>query len=240
MAEPGDPTAPDDDHDDLIGFASPASLRGAARNPPPSDTAPGPPPIPEPTPEQQSEPEPDLFSARADPVEHTGPEPAPPAETRLAEVLPAEVPPAEVPVSAEPTPTVAPGIFETSPEFSTRGRRREPAAIPGGGMGLYAVYALILFAVPTMGVSAIIALLAVTGRPGPDDDVSRSHFIYQQRTLWAATVAVVIGAILILAPFALTPAILFLAALWLIVRGAAGVWALKAGQPIARPRGWWI
>ena len=107
-------------------------------------------------------------------------------------------------------------------------------------MGLYAVYALILFAVPTLGVSAIIALLAVTGRAGPEDGLSRSHFIYQQRTLWAAVVAVAIGLIFFLVPFGFGPAIMFLAALWVVVRGAAGVWALKAGRPITAPRGWWI
>lgn len=107
-------------------------------------------------------------------------------------------------------------------------------------MGLYAVYALILFAVPTLGVSAVIALLAVTGRAGPEDDLSRSHFIYQQRTLWAAVVAVAIGLIFFLVPFGFGPAIMFLAALWVVVRGAAGVWALKAGQPVKAPRGWWI
>ena len=107
-------------------------------------------------------------------------------------------------------------------------------------MGLYAVYALILFAVPTLGVSAIIGLFAVTGRNGPDDPMSLSHFLYQQRTLWAAAVAVAVGLIFFLVPFGLGPAIMFAAALWLVIRGAAGVWALKAGRPIADPRGWWI
>ena len=107
-------------------------------------------------------------------------------------------------------------------------------------MGLYAVYALILFAVPTLGVSAIIGLLAVTGRAGPDDPLALSHFVYQQRTLWAAAVAVAVGLIFFLVPFGLGPAIMFFAALWLVVRGASGVWALKAGRPIADPRGWWI
>ena len=107
-------------------------------------------------------------------------------------------------------------------------------------MSLYAVYALILFAVPTMGVSAIIGLFAVTGRGGPDDELSRSHFIYQQRTLWIAAVAIGVGLIFFLVPFGLGPAIMFFAALWLVVRGAAGVWALKAGRPIADPLGWWI
>ena len=107
-------------------------------------------------------------------------------------------------------------------------------------MGLYAVYALILFAIPTLGASAVIGLLAVTGRAGPEDPLSLSHFLYQQRTLWTAAVAVAVGLIFFMAPFGLGPAIMFLAALWLVIRGAAGVWALKAGRPIADPRGWWI
>jgi len=107
-------------------------------------------------------------------------------------------------------------------------------------MGLYAVYALILFAIPTLGASAIIGLFAVTGRSGPDDPVSLSHFVYQQRTLWTAAVSVAVGLIFFLVPFGLGPAIMFFAALWLVARGAAGVWALKAGRPIADPQGWWI
>ena len=107
-------------------------------------------------------------------------------------------------------------------------------------MGLYAVYALILFAVPTMGVSAAIGLFAVTGRSRPEDDLSASHFIYQRRTLWAAAVAAVAGVILLAAPFALGVPILFGLALWMVLRGAWGVWTLKSGREIADPRGWWI
>jgi uncharacterized membrane protein len=227
MAEPGDPQTPDD-HDDLIGFASPASLQGRVRTP----DEPGPKPEPEPEPEDRSEP--DLFTASAaasSPVE-------PPPVTPFAAAAPAETAPEATP-PPEP-PVVAASIFEPSPEFPPRPRRREPAAIPGGGMGLYAVYALILFAVPTMGVSALIGLFAVTGRAGPEDPMSLSHFLYQQRTLWVAVVAVTVGLIFFLVPFGLGPAIMFFAALWLVVRGAAGVWALKAGRPIADPRGWWI
>ncbi len=214
MAEPGDPNAPDD-HDDLVGFASPASLQGRARTPAP--------------PEPEARAEPDLFTAPAAESIATGPEahaepPAPPEAPAVAAA-----------------PVAADSIFEPSPEFSARHqRRREPPAIPGGGMALYAVYALILFAVPTLGVSAIIGLLAVTGRPGPEEPLAQSHFIYQQRTLWTATVAVLIGLIFFLVPFGLGPAIMFIAALWLVARGAAGVWSLKARRPIADPRGWWI
>lgn len=107
-------------------------------------------------------------------------------------------------------------------------------------MTLFALYALILFAVPTFGVSAAIGLFAVTKRPPPEDPLSRSHFIYQQRTLWAAAVVAVAGLILLAAPMALGVPILFLLALWLVVRGAWGVWTLKAGRPIADPLGWWV
>jgi uncharacterized membrane protein len=122
-----------------------------------------------------------------------------------------------------------------------RKRRRDPdPAIPGGGLGLFAVYALILLAVPTVGVSGAIALFAVTGRDEPDDDLSASHFIYQRRTLWAAAVVAVAGVILLAAPFALGVPILFALALWILARGASGVWALKSGRAITDPLGWRI
>ena len=245
MAEPGDPHDPDD-HDDLIGFASPASLQGRVRTPE----------VPEPEAEAPPGPPPDLFTATvaASIAVEPEPEPAPvtpdPAPTPIASVavsIPVEPEPQAAPAdpapamtAPSPAPIPAASIFEPTPVFSTREERREATAIPGGGMGLYAVYALILFAIPTLGASAVIGLLAVTGRAGPEDPLSLSHFLYQQRTLWTAAVAVAVGLIFFMAPFGLGPAIMFLAALWLVIRGAAGVWALKAGRPIADPRGWWI
>jgi uncharacterized membrane protein len=231
MAEPGDPQTPDD-HDDLIGFASPASLQGHVRTP----AEPEPEPEQAPEPESDARPEPDLFTASVAASIPVEPEPV----TPFAEMTPVEPVPVPEAAATPERPIAAASIFEPSPEFSARPRRREPAAIPGGGMGLYAVYALILFAVPTMGVSALIGLFAVTGRAGPEDPMSLSHFLYQQRTLWVAAVAVTVGLIFFLVPFGLGPAIMFFAALWLVARGAAGVWALKAGRPIADPRGWWI
>ncbi len=143
--------------------------------------------------------------------------------------------------ASEPAPIEEGSIFAPSREFSTRQRGRDQGvAIPGGGLGLFAVYALILFAVPTVGVSAVIGLFAVTGRAGPEDDLSASHFIYQQRTLWAAGVVAIAGVILLAAPFALGVPILFGLSLWVVLRGAWGVWALKSGREIADPRGWWI
>ena len=214
MAEPGDPSKPDDD-DDLVGFATPASLQGRARD---AESAPAP--------QDEPEVEPDLFDAP--------PTAAPPVMTTPA--------PDPVVAAPEPRPVQAGSIFEPSPGFSPahRRRREEAADLPGGGMGLYALYALILFAVPTLGVSALIGLFAVTKREGPEDALSRSHFIYQQRTLWAAGGVAAAGLILLAAPLALGVPILFLLALWVVVRGAWGVWTLKAGRAIADPRGWWI
>lgn len=243
MAEPGDPSNTDD-LDDLIGFASPASLQGHTREPevepveipepafepevpavePGPEVEPGSPP--EVQPEAEPEAAPDLFTTRT--------------VWSSAPVQPEPEPGAVAPQPA-PAPVEAASIFQQTPETPMQRRRRDPGAdLPGGGMGLYAVYALILFAVPTMGVAAVIGLLAVTGRSGPEDALSRSHFIYQQRTLWTAAVAAVAGIILLAAPFALGVPILFLLALWLVLRGASGVWALKSGHAIADPRGWWI
>ncbi|MFC7377023.1 hypothetical protein [Brevundimonas sp. GCM10030266] len=234
MAEPGDPQHPDD-HDDHVGFSSPASLQGRAREV-------APPPAPEPEPEPAPEPvmsaperEPDLFDPPpARPVIET-PEPVIPVLT------PTSAPAPEPSPAPKPAPASADSIFAPTPGFTGRSKDREPVQDPpGGGVGLYAVYALILLAVPTLGVSALIALLAVTGRPGPEDDLSRSHFIYQQRTLWAAAIAVLAGVILLAAPFGLGVPLLFLAALWVVLRGATGVWNLKSGRSISRPRSWWI
>ena len=142
----------------------------------------------------------------------------------------------------EPGPVEAGTLFAPSSESPMRKRRRDPdPAIPGGGLGLFAVYALILLAVPTAGVSGAIALFAVTGRDEPDDDLSASHFIYQQRTLWMTVVALIVGVLFsVIGLFALGPAILFFLALWIMLRGAWGVWALKSGREIIDPLGWWI
>ena len=224
MAEPGDPPPrhdPRDDHDDdLIGFATPASLQGRMREPVPELV---PELVPEPVPELVPEPVPEPVVEPV--VEPVADRPAPP-EPERGPALP---------------PVMAGSIFALSREFSTRRKQRDEApGLPGGGIGLFAVYALILFAVPTVGVSAVIGLFAVTGRSGPDDELSSSHFIYQQRTLWAAGVVAVAGVILMAAPFALGVPILFLLALWTVLRGARGVWVLKSGRAITQPRGWWI
>lgn len=105
-----------------------------------------------------------------------------------------------------------------------------------GSTGLYATYALILLAVPTIGASALLALLSVLGREGPSDPVARSHFVFQQRTLFIAALVAVLGAVLII--IGLGVFVLFVLAIWMMARGAVGVMKLKADQPIADPRKW--
>ncbi|WP_374597431.1 hypothetical protein [Brevundimonas sp.] len=223
MAEPGDPNRPDrtpDDHDDLIGFSSPASLAGRARE---AEGAAAPVAPARPT----REAEPDLFDPR----------PSPAFAAVQAETTPA--PAASAPPSA-PGMASAGSVFEPT-EFSTKARRHDdPPALPKDGTALFLGYALILFAVPTLGVSVVVGLLALMGRGAPDNAIARSHHQYQRRTLFAAAVAAVVGLVLIAAPFALGVPVLFLLALWVIVRGAAGVLALKAGRAIRHPAGWWI
>lgn len=228
MAATGDPKATDASHDhdldDAVGFASPASLAGRPRQPEP-DPLPEPAPLPEPEPVRAAEPDPVVATPASETDLFTAPEPEPVA------------PPRPVPVPADSTPAWA---RETpAPQtYAGFGARREIPAELQGASGLYTVYALILFAVPTLGVSALIALLAVTGRPGPSGDIAASHFVFQQRTLWAGAVVALAGAILIVVGLGVF--VLFLLAVWLIVRGAAGVLKLKAGRAMPNPRGWLI
>ena len=130
----------------------------------------------------------------------------------------------------EPAP-VAPAFVSPTPAFAA-----PPAAARPAPMSLYAVYVLILLAVPTLGLSALLALLAVTGRDGPDEPLAGGHFVYQQRTLWSAAVAAVLGGLLVIVNIGVF--VLFMLALWVLARGAYGVMRLKAGRPINNPRSW--
>ena len=228
MAEPGDPHRPDrtpDDHDDMIGFSSPASLAGRARE---AEAAAA--PVTPARPAREAEP--DLFDPR----------PSPAFAAVQAETTPTQTTMAPAAAGPPPVPGVASAgsVFEPT-EFSSKARRHDdPPALPKDGAGLFLGYALILFAVPTLGVSVVVGLLALMGRGAPDNAIARTHHQYQRRTLFAAAVAAVVGLVLIAAPFALGVPVLFLLAIWVIVRGAAGVLALKAGRAIRHPAGWWI
>lgn len=250
MAEPGDPHQPDPEP-----VVTPESEPPAV--PRVDDDAPAvppsvPEPAPEPAPERPLEPEPAPvsphslhdddahvgFASAASLVGHSrAPEPEPepePAPEPAAPIQPAEPDPGLEPVVVAPA-VDAGSTFALSQPF--RSRRRTPTAVDGS-TGLFTVYALILFAVPTFGVAAVLGLLAVTGLSLPEDAVARSHAIYQRRTLWAAAVIAVLGVILIVVGVGVF--ILFALAVWLPVRGAVGLWDLKAGRAIANPRSWLI
>jgi len=111
----------------------------------------------------------------------------------------------------------------------------EPAPIRAPST-LYAVYVLILLAVPTLGVAAVIALLAVWKRRSPEGDFAASHYVYQQRTVWIAAIGAVAGAVLIIVNVGVF--ILFAAAVWTLARGAYGVMKLRTGRSIPHPTAW--
>lgn len=152
-----------------------------------------------------------------------------------AEPPPRPAPSVDAPASpASPAPPVARAYHG-----SERRRTSRPTETPEA-FRLYTVYALMLFTVPTFGVAGVVALVAVWKRARMGDGLAESHAVYQKRTLLAAGGAALVGIVLMAAPFALGVPILFLGALWLILRTAWGVWLLKSGRGIADPRGWWI
>lgn len=216
MAEPGDhdPPAPAADPDAEIGFCTPESLTGEARRPEPG-ADPEPAATPDVEPQAAPEAEADLFDAPP-PAAEPGP------DWRDA-------------VGQASAAVAAPSVEAKSPSLSPTPRARAKGP-PEGATTLYAVYALILFAVPTFGVSAVIGLLAVIGRDGPSDPLAQSHFLFQRRTLWTAALVAIMGAILIIVGLGVF--VLFAVALWTIARGAFGVLRLKADRPIDNPRSW--
>lgn len=227
MAEPGDPPlSSDPDHDDLIGFTSAASLASATR------AAETPSPV-----AADSDEDPEQAGLFDPPVNRIA--------ALRARHAPSSNPAAST--SAWPDddgvsiPTAAPAGVpgEARADFG-RATAVKPARFEGveGAMGLFAVYALILFAVPTLGVAAGLALIAVTVRPRPDQPLALSHFEFQKRTLWIAAIAAVIGVVLIAVNLGVF--VLFFVAVWLLMRGAWGLLMLSRGQTIARPRQWLI
>lgn len=100
------------------------------------------------------------------------------------------------------------------------------------------LYGLILLAVPTLGFSAVLGILAVTGRATDASPFLTSHYVYQRRTLWGAAIAALVGLILIVVNLGVF--VLFVLALWTIARGAVGVWRLKNAQPISNPGTWFV
>lgn len=229
---PGHHTPGDHSHDDLIGFTSPASLASTRRETSATPAHPDPAPFPEEA-EQAG-----LFDAPVNRLatmraQRTAPAPAPTPATAWAGDDGVSIPP------LAPVQNQAPGQGQSQASFG-RAPAIKPAPFDGveGAMGLFAVYALILFAVPTLGVAAVVALVAVLVRPRPEQAVARSHFDFQKRTLWIAAIAAMVGVVLILVNLGVF--VLFFVAVWLLLRGAWGLLLLARGEAIARPRQWLI
>jgi uncharacterized membrane protein len=214
-----------DDHDDLIGFSSVSSLAGTACPPGwgrPVQPALQPGPV-------EAEPEPDLF----DPV----PERPQNRVAALRETTFSEPEASHAEPHIEPERHVPEAPAHAAP-VASRTSAPPTSETAEGEMGLFAVYALLLGAVPTLGASALVALVAVTVRPRPEQALARSHFDFQKRTLWIAAVAAVIGAVLIAVNIGV-PA-LFILAVWTLVRGAWGLMKLARGEAIRNPKQWLI
>ena len=219
MAGPGDPS---DDPDAEVGFCTPQALEGRPRQP-----------APEPEPEPVHEPEPEPVP---EPVQESGPASEPEKAT------PPVTPAPDTPATARPVPVPSDwrsSVQQAGPTVAPQASRpaAKPASTPGV-TGLFGTYAMILLAVPTFGVSALIGLLSILARPAPSDDVSRSHHVFQQRTLIIAAGVAVLGVVLIVVGLGVF--VLFGLAIWMIIRGAFGVLKLKTDEPIANPRSWTI
>lgn len=166
------------------------------------------------------------------------PEPEVAPEPEPAPAPAPEPDPVDDPMNAPLVAPLAPTHSAPAHSAPPRPSRTDDLPEPEGMMGLYTVYALILFAIPTFGVSAVIGLLAVMVRDVPTHAVAASHHVFQVRTLWAAAVVAVLGVILIVVNAGVF--VLFLLVLWVMVRGAWGSWLLKSRRAIPNPRSWWI
>ena len=210
MAEPGDPkdpAVPNGDHDHDAHIGFVSPASLAGR-------------ARAPEPVTQDEREPDLF----DP-----PEPGP--FDLSGQMTRPTAPFAQKP---EPQPEATrPAVPYDVRERLVETERRAAPAVP---MRLYAIYVLILLAVPTLGVSCLVALLAVMRRDGATDALEHSHAVYQQRTLFGTVAAAVVGAVLIVVNIGVL--VLFALAIWVLARGAFGVLKLKSGQAVPNPRSW--
>ncbi|WEK40136.1 MAG: hypothetical protein P0Y50_00615 [Candidatus Brevundimonas colombiensis] len=225
MAEPGDPKTPaeaqdETDHDAHVGFVSPASLAGRAR-------------AAEPVAAPEPDDEPDLF------------DPPLPPERLSPQRLPPEPGPFDRSEGVQPVARFAPHSppRAAAPHAAVREQMRAetsraPDRVPGPAapMRLYAVYVLILLAVPTLGASCLLALLAVMRRDTATDALETSHAQYQRRTVFGAIATALIGAGLVVVNIGVI--VLFAVAIWILARGAYGVLKLKSGQAVPRPRSW--
>ncbi len=176
---------------------------------------------------------------------------SPPSAPEPEAVVPAEPVAPEPQVAPKPAPEPEPQPAYAAAPMPTREPEparepdrefaRQPAPAPENPdrlMSAYAVYVLILCSVPTFGAAAVVGLLVMHSRGPAPSPLLQSHYIFQARTLWTAAFAALAGLILLVVNLGVF--VLFVLAVWALVRGAYGVLRLKAGQPIKNPRSWFI
>lgn len=244
MAEPEDPENPppagqeDTFDDDLVGFAHPRSLAGARPAPP----APQPETDLEPEPEPAPEPEPEAEPVAAEP--EPTPEPAvapaaPPEPSFFSATTPvaATVPAAHDAASREaPAEYGERGATRTF-DRPTESRSSEPGVTAeGDGRVAFAIYVCLIGAALTAGLTVVLALAIVWTARFLVQGWTRSHLLYQLRTSFVGTIAGVVGVATI--PLGVGVFVLSLTVIWVVARGAAGLYRLVRRQPIRDPQTW--
>lgn len=239
MAEPEDPDKPapspleDDFDDDLVGFAHPRALHAARP--------------PEPEPEPIPEPEPSL-EAELEPLA----EPERPLAIEAEAVAEADEPdPVGSVEGAEPTDAAAGSSSEPAADLTddygrpgaTRTFDRAPSrpsepgvTAEGDGRLAMAIYICLIGAAPSAGLTLVIALVLAWMARFMIKGWTRSHLLYQLRTSLIGTIACVVGVLTL--PLGLGVFVLSLTLLWVVVRGAAGLYRLVRRQPVRDPQTW--
>jgi uncharacterized membrane protein len=99
-----------------------------------------------------------------------------------------------------------------------------------------AVYALYMATVFTGGLSALGGVVIAYAACRKAPSVLRSHYAFQIRTFWTGVIAAAVGAgVLAFSSFGLI--LLIGAALYVMVRGAAGLGRVMNNRPARAPRG---
>lgn len=159
--------------------------------------------------------------------------------------LPSAAAPVIDPEPASPVVDPEPAT-EVSAEFGApgatrrfeRGRRRDEPGVTSEGDTRLAltIYACLIAAAPTFGVTVLLALFLAWTARFLVQGWTRSHLLFQLRTSLIGTIAGVVGVLTL--PVGLGVFILSLAVVWLVARGAAGLYRLMRREPIRDPQTW--
>jgi uncharacterized membrane protein len=178
--------------------------------------------------------------ARMETPEPEGPDPEAPAGPEVSALAEVEV--LSPRPEAAPTPpaealATAYGQPGATRSFERRPSRRDPGITADGDARLsLAVYACLVAAAVSVGLTVILALfLAWTGQ-FLVQGWTRSHLQYQLRTSLVGVIAGIVGVVTF--PVGLGVFVLSATVLWVVVRGAAGLTKLLRHEEIRNPRTW--